>query len=112
MNRFPDTITRVRQEAGYRNADDEFVPGAVVETPLRASVQPISLEDEPIRGGVRLSDRLRVFTPGDLRGAFEDRKADRVRLEDGREYQVEESLAWPARPAWPTHTEALLLRET
>lgn len=41
-----------------------------------------------------------------LAAAFDEHQADKVRLADGREFVVESSMAWPS------HTEAVLLRET
>ena len=60
--RFPDTIVRRRQGPGGRNRFGEFEPGATVETLLRASVQPLDLEDRDISGeGARLVERLKVY---------------------------------------------------
>ena len=61
--RFPTNIIRIRQAPGDRNQWGEYVPGPTVETPLAANVQPLSLEDSDIAGGVMLVDRLRVFVP-------------------------------------------------
>ena len=108
--RFPDTITRRRRAPGDRNVFGEWVQGAVTETDLRASVQPLKLEDADVEGGARLQERLRVYVPGlhALIAAFGDREADRV-LVDGAEYVVESSSTWSGNSA---HTKAVLLRES
>ena len=106
--RFPQTITRRRQGADTFNDFGEFVPGPVTETALRASVQPMTLEDSDFAGGVSVSSRLSVYVPvpGALMAAFEDAVADAA-VVDGLEYIVEESQSWPG-----SHTRAILLRET
>ena len=108
--RFPDTITRRRRAPGGRSDLGEWVPGAVAETDLLASVQPLELEDVEAVRGTRLRDRLRVFIPQPhaLIAAFGDREADRV-LVDGAEYVVESSSTWSGNSA---HTKAVLLRES
>ena len=63
IRRFPDTITRRRQEPGDYNLYGEWVEGAMVGTVLAASVQPLKLEDSDLVGGVQLSERLRVYVP-------------------------------------------------
>ena len=125
--RFPDTILRRRQAPGERNRVGEWIEGEIVETELRASVQPLALTDADAAGGVDLSERVKVYVPtaadieivpnrltwGDdaitwggaaLLAAFADREADRVLLADGREFVVEESRSWPQ------FTRATLLR--
>ena len=94
--RFPDRITRRRQEPGGRNEFGEFVPGAVVETPFPASVQPLAIEDKDFVGGSQLSERMKCYIPEPdaLVAAFEDRAADRVVLDHGRTFHVEESRSW------------------
>ena len=106
--RFPDTITRRREGASTTNDFGEFVPGAITESELRASVQPMSLEDSDFAGGVSVSHRLSVYVPAPraLAAAFEDAQADSV-VVDGLEYVVEESQSWRG-----SHTRATLLRET
>ena len=106
--RFPDTVTRRRTGPDTVNDFGEHVPGTVTETALRASVQPMSLEDADFAGGVSVSHRLSVHVPapGALAAAFEDRGADAV-VVDGLEYVVEESQSWRG-----SHTRAVLLRET
>ena len=108
LRRFPQTITRRRHGADRSNDFGELVPGPVTETELRASVQPMSLEDSDFSGGVSVSSRLSVYVPvpGALAAAFEDAQADAV-VVDGLEYVVEESQSWPG-----SHTRAILLRET
>ena len=105
--RFPDRITRRRQGPGERNRFGEFEPGAVVETELPASIQPLANEDLDVVEGSRLIERFKVFVPSPdaLVAAFDDRQADAV-LWDGREFVVEESRSWPGG-----HTRATLLRE-
>ena len=107
-------IVRLREAPGVYDATGRWQPGAVVETVLLASVQPLGLTDTETVGGAQYRDRLRVFVPdarplGDLDdaplvGAFADRLADRVQI-DGADYVVEFSESWPG------HTEAVLLRE-
>ena len=106
--RFPETIVRRRQGAGGYNQFGEFVEGTVVETELRASVQPLLLEDSDIAGGAQLQHRLKVYVPepNALAAAFEDREADRV-VVAGIEYVVEETQSWAA-----SHTGATILRAT
>ena len=41
LRRFPDRIVRRREAPGDRNNAGEFVPGAITEIELRASVQPL-----------------------------------------------------------------------
>lgn len=108
VRRFPDRITRRRQGAQTVNQFGEFVPGAITESELRASVQPMTLEDSDHAGGVSVSSRLSVYVPqpGALAAAFEDAEADTV-IVDGLEYVVEESQSWRG-----SHTRAILLRET
>ena len=107
IRRFPDVITRRRQGPGDYNEYGEWVEGAVVQTELKASVQPLKLEDSDLVGGVQLSERLRVYVPEPdaLAAAFDTAEADRV-VVDGREFVVEESRSWP------THTRATILRAT
>ena len=105
--RFPDIITRRRESPGRRNERGRYERGVVVETELRASVQPLSLEDQDLPEGTRVHDRLKVFVPEPdaLIAAFEDAGADQVSL-DGVVYTVEESRSWRG-----SHTRATLLRQ-
>lgn len=105
--RFPDRIVRRRQEPGTRNRFGEFVPGAVIEIELPASIQPLANEDLDVVEGSRLVERFKAYVPrpGALVAAFDDRQADAV-LWGGREFVVEESRSWPRG-----HTRATLLRE-
>ena len=107
--RFPDTITRRREFPGHRNEFGEWVPGGVEETPFRASVQPLALEDRDFVGGAQLSNRVKVYVPeaDALVAAFENRSADRVVLSDGGVFSVEESRSWSG-----SHCRAILLRES
>ncbi len=63
QRRFPDLITRRRTLPGTFNEFGEFVDGAIRETELRASVQPLSIEDKDFVGGAQLQARLKVFVP-------------------------------------------------
>ena len=106
--RFPQTVTRRRQAEGRRNAAGEWVPGGVTETELRASVQPLKLEDVDLEAGAQLSERLKIYVPGgdyELLAAFENAEADRV-VWRGAEYTVIESRSWVG-----SHTRATVLRE-
>ena len=108
VRRFPYIITRRRQEPGAFSEFGEFVQGQVVETEMRANVQPLKLADSNFVGGVSLVERLRVYVreSDSLQAAFEDRQADKV-IWRGATFVVEESRAWPGR-----HTRAVALRET
>ncbi|MCY4658613.1 MAG: hypothetical protein OXF93_02190 [Acidobacteria bacterium] len=105
---FPHTITRRRRGADTFNDFGELVPGSVTETTLRASVQPMTLEDSDFAGGVSVSERRSVYVPAAaaLSAAFEDRGADVV-VVDGDTFIVESSQSWRG-----SHTRAILLRET
>ena len=105
--RFPQTITRRRQEPGSRNNFGEFEPGPIIEVDFRASVQPLGVEDLDLPEGTRISDRRKVFVPvpNALAAAFGDAEADHV-LIDGVLFVVEESQSWPG-----SHTKAVVLRE-
>ena len=102
--RFPDRIVRRRQGPGTRVAG-RYVEGAVTETPLRASVQPVAVEDVLQEGGERLSDRRRIYVPGrsQLRAAADDSEADTVVIE-GEAFAVVEA------EAWRSYTRAVVLR--
>ena len=102
--RFPDRIVRRRQAPGSRVAG-VYVDGAVTETPLRASVQPVAVEDVLTEGGERLSDRRRLYVPGraQLRAAADDSEADTVRI-DGEVFEIVEVESWRG------HTRAVALR--
>ena len=106
--RFPDSITRKREAPGDYDNDGEYVAGAVTETTLRASVQPLTLEDVDSVDGSRLVNRCKVYVPlpDALRAAADDANADRV-VVDGVAFVVEESMSWRR-----SHTKAVLLRET
>ena len=102
--RFPDRIVRRRQGPGSRVAG-QYVPGAVTETTLRASVQPVRADDLLTQGGERLSDRRRLYVPGraQLRAAADDGEADEVLL-DGEIFAVVEA------EVWRSYTRAVVLR--
>ena len=59
--RFPDRITRRREAPGARNSFGEWIPGATIDEELRASVQPLKLEDAELAGGDQLVHRLKCF---------------------------------------------------
>ena len=107
LRRFPQTITRRRQGPGVFDSCGEFQPGATTETELRASVQPLSIKDEDLEEGSRLTEKIKVYVPNEnaLLAAFDDREADKV-VYAGETYVVEESRSWPGG-----HTRATLLRE-
>ena len=108
FRRFPDTIIRRRFEASDYDEFGDWIESAQNEVTLRASVQPILLEDRDLVGGAQMVERLKVYVPadsGDLRAAFDDREADRV-VYKGKVYMVEGSRTWPK------FTRATLLRET
>ena len=44
-----------------RNSFGEWIPGAVVEATLQASVQPLKLQDSEMVGGDQLVNRLKAF---------------------------------------------------
>lgn len=108
LRRFPESVTRRRQEPGYRDERGRWVPGIVNTVAMRASVQPLDLEDSDIAGGVQLSERLKIYVPEEnaLVAAFEDREADEV-IYGGETYTVIESRSWQGG-----HTRATMLRET
>ena len=45
------------------NRYGEFVEGAIVETEMRASVQPLAIEDKDLEEGARLSEQIKVYVP-------------------------------------------------
>ena len=59
--RFPDRITRLREAPGRWNEIGEWEPGAAERVELRASVQPMKLDDLDAEGGVRARERFRVY---------------------------------------------------
>ena len=105
--KFPDTITRRRQEPGSRDMYGTFIDGAITEVDLRASVQPLLLDDSDTAGGAVFTHRLKIYVsqPDALRAAFEDREAD-VCVVDTLDYIVEESQSWRG-----SHTKAIVLRQ-
>lgn len=106
--RFPQTIVRRRQGPARRDTYGEWVPGDVTETAMRASVQPLKLDDDELEGGQQLRERVKVYVPepSALAAALDDRGADHV-LWNETEYIVIESRSWAGG-----HTRATLLRET
>ncbi len=63
QRRFPDLVTRRRTMPGARNEFGEFVDGAVRESTLRASVQPLSIKDADFVGGAQERARVKVYIP-------------------------------------------------
>ena len=105
---YRDTITRRRRSpGGYDENTGAPVPGVVTETELRASVQPLAIEDSDFVGGVQLVERIKVYVPESdaLVAAFDQSVADEVVI-GTKTYTVEVSRSWP------THTRATVLRTT
>ena len=105
---FRDTITRRRRMPGHYHEDHgEYVEGSVEETEIRASVQPLAIEDSDFVGGAQLVERVKVYVPEPdaLVAAFATSVADEVVI-GTKTYVVEESRSWPS------HTRATVLRET
>ena len=100
--RFPQTITRRRRGPGTVNQFGEFVEGAITETELRASVQPLTVDDVPTGGGVSLQSRFVVF----VRGADSLRATDAI-VVDGVTYQVDAVQPWRG-----SHCRAEVIEET
>ena len=95
---------------GHHDDRGEWVPGATTDVELRASVQPLALEDADLAGGVQLRQRLKCYVLPrrervGLAAAFEQAGADKV-IWQGATYVVEESRTWS------TFTRATLLRES
>ena len=111
LRRFPERITRRRQEPGGMNAFGEFIEGTITEVELPASVQPLDLQDADIAGGVSLVERLRIYVPEPdaLRAAFDDAEADAVAWL-GLEFTVEESRSWPGSHTPRDRAEGNLMR--
>ena len=105
--RFPDSITRRRMAAGYRDEHGEWVPGGAVDVTFAATVQPLGVADSELVGGAQLSDRRVVYIPepGALEAAFDEQVADHV-IGDGMDFVVTDSWSWRA------HTKAHILRES
>ena len=59
--RFPDRLLRRRETPGHRDGLGVWIPGAVIDTELRASVQPIQVDDSENEGGSQFRERLRCF---------------------------------------------------
>ena len=97
FRRFPDTITRLRSEGPYQDDFGRPIAPVTVETDMKCSVQPLSLEDSDFVGGTQLIELIKVYVPagqGDLQAAFDQGLADKV-LYKGDVYTVEESRTWP-----------------
>ena len=61
--RFPDVVTRRRTMPGAPNEFGEWIEGAVRETLLQASVQPLAVEDADFVGGSQLQARAKIYVP-------------------------------------------------
>ena len=59
--RFPDTIVRRRELPGRRDSFGEWIAGQSMDEDLRASIQPLKLEDVDLEAGAQLAQRLKVF---------------------------------------------------
>ena len=59
--RFPHEIVRRRELPGTRDSFGEWVPGGTEDFTLRASVQPLKLEDSDLEGGAQLIERIKIF---------------------------------------------------
>ena len=59
--RFRDIIIRRRSLPGMRDGFGEWQAGATMDVELRASVQPLKLEDVDLAGGVQLTQRLKCY---------------------------------------------------
>ena len=106
FRRFPETIIRVRTEGDLQDDYGRRIVPATVETEMKASVQPLDLEDSDFQGGVQLIERLKVYVPaseGDLLAAFDSGLGDEV-IYQGKVFKVEESRTWPG------FTRAMLIR--
>ena len=106
--RYTDAIVRRRYDRGDYNGVGRWVPGEPAAAAMRASVQPVALEDVDRQGeGGQLRERVLVYVPassGDLRAASDTTQADEV-VHAGAVYVVEQSRTWPG-----SHTRALLIR--
>ena len=94
QHRFPHTIMRRRFTAALNQYSEPVTTHEDVL--LRASVQPVLFDPVSVPEGVRVSDRLRVYTlPGVLRGADPDTQtpSDGV-VVDGIEYNLEDLVTW------------------
>ena len=56
-------ITRLREAPGAYDDTGRWVPGAVTETTLVASVQPLGLTDAETVGGAQYRNRYKAFVP-------------------------------------------------
>ena len=106
-------LTRIvrRRAAPGAYRDGIWVPGRITEATLLASVQPVGLEDVDGVAGAQFSDRRRIFVGllDDAAGpplvaAYEGRGGDVVVI-DGADFKVESAMLWPS------HVEAVVLRE-
>ena len=104
-HRFPHTVTRRRFAVTLNQYAEPITTHVDAEFP--ASIQPIELDPLTLPEGVRLSDRLRVYTlPGVLRGVDPaTRTASDGILVDGIEFNIESFITWRG-----SHTRADLVR--
>ena len=107
QHRFPNTITRRRFSITLNEYAEPITTHVDEEFP--AAVHPIELDPLTLPEGVRLSDRLRVYTlPGVLRGVDPaTRTASDAILVDGIEYNLESFITWRG-----SHSRADLARAT
>ena len=56
-------ITRLRESPGAYDNTGRWQPGAVVETTMLASVQPLGISTAETAGGAQYQNRRRVFVP-------------------------------------------------
>ena len=89
LRRFHQEVVRRRQGPGGRDDVGEYQEGPLVRTILPALVQPISLEDNNLVGGVQLSERLTIHVPVAVQRTIE--AADALTWNDG-------VLSWNGSP--------------
>lgn len=70
-----EDITR-RRIRGSINADGELVLGTPADTPIRAAVEPLGEDRQPLAEGLRLESRWRVFTVSELQAVTSDNAGD------------------------------------
>ena len=104
-----ESATLVRNAAGTRDSDGEFVPGAATSTAITGSFQPFpSARLQTLPEGERQQGQLEIYTRSELRTADQHAgtSADRV-VYAGVTYEVREVARWPQLLA---HYQARLMR--
>lgn len=104
-------VTLRRFGAGTRDSFGAFVPGATVDTVIKASVQPMRGQELAILPeGERQKDQRKVYTLTELRTADQSLQAppDQL-LIDGLAYQVQQVEPWPSVSPLP-HFKARVVR--